>query len=87
VAYFERLRSEMKTEKLEMKKLTTTKKSLLRSSYLIALQISKTKEPFAIGEELIKPCSVAASKEIFGSKQPKNLKMCVFRMTRFKGEL
>jgi len=37
LGYFERLLSEMKSEKLEMKKVTNTGKSLLSASYLIAL--------------------------------------------------
>jgi len=68
LAYFETLLGEMKREKLEIKKLTTTEKSLLNASYLIALQISKTKKKFEIGEELIKPCIVAASKHILCAK-------------------
>ena len=33
--------------------MTTTDKALLKSSYLISLQIGKTKKPYTIGEDLI----------------------------------
>jgi len=36
----------------------------------------QNKKTFAIGEELIKPCIVAASKEILGSKAAQKLKKC-----------
>jgi len=44
LAYFERLLSEMKSENVEMKKLTTTEKYHLSASCLSALQTSKTKK-------------------------------------------
>ena len=53
--------------------MTTTDKTLLKSSYLIALQISKTKKPYIIGEDLIKPCTLAAATEVLGSKAAKKL--------------
>ena len=49
-----------------MKKMTTTEKSFLHASYLISLQIAKTKKPFTIGEELIKPCILSAAEQILG---------------------
>ena len=66
LAYFERLLSETKNQKIEIQKMTTTDKALLKSSYLIALQISKTKKPYTIGEDLIKPCILAAATEVLG---------------------
>jgi len=51
-----------------MKQLTTTERSLISAFYLIALQYPKQNETFAICEELIKPCFIAASKEIVDSK-------------------
>ena len=42
--YFERLRSNMNDQKKQMKKMTTTEKSFLHASYLISLQITKTKK-------------------------------------------
>ena len=48
--YFERLRSNMNGQKKQMKKMTTTKKSFLHASYLISLQIAKTKNPIQLGE-------------------------------------
>ena len=46
--------------------MTTTKKSFLHASYLISLQIAKTKKPYTIGEELIKPCILSAAEQILG---------------------
>ena len=49
-----------------MKKMTTTEKSFLHAFYLISLQIAKTKKPYTIGEELIKPCILSAAEQILG---------------------
>ena len=46
--------------------MTTTKKSFLRASYLIFLQIAKPKKTYTIGEELIKPCILSAAEQILG---------------------
>ena len=47
--YFERLRSNMNDQKKkQMKKMTTTKKSFLHASYLISLQMAKTKNPIQL---------------------------------------
>ena len=48
--YFERLRSNMNGQKKQMKKMTTTEKSFLHASYLISLQIAKTKNPIQLGK-------------------------------------
>ena len=49
--YFERLRSHMNDQKKQMKKMTTTEKSFLHASYLISLQITKTKKkPIQLGK-------------------------------------
>ena len=49
--YFERLLSEMTTQKKQMKKITSTDKFLVQASYHISFQIAKTKEPHTIREE------------------------------------
>ena len=64
--YFERLRSNMNDQKKQMKKMTTTEKSILHASYVISLQIAKTKKNNTIGEELIKPCILSAAEQILG---------------------
>ena len=53
--------------------MTTTDKALLKSSYSIALQISKTKKPYTIGEHLIKPCILAAATEVLGPEAANKL--------------
>ena len=53
--------------------MTTTDKALLKSSYFIALQISKTKKPYTIGEDLIKPCILAAATEVLGPEAANKL--------------
>ena len=53
LAYFKRLLSETERQKTDMQKMTTTDKALLKSSYLISLQIGKTQKPYTIGEDLI----------------------------------
>ena len=53
--------------------MTTTDKVLLKFSYLIALQISKTEKPYTIGEDLIKPCMLAAATEVLGPEAANKL--------------
>jgi hypothetical protein len=45
---------------------STIDKSLLTSSYLVALQIARFKKTFSVGEELIKPSLTAVCNEVFG---------------------
>ena len=47
--YFERLLSNRNDQKKQMKKMATTEKSFLHASYLISLQIAKTKNPIQLG--------------------------------------
>ena len=72
LAYFERLLNETKNQRIEIQTTTTTNKALLKSSYLIALQISKTKKPYTI-ENLIKPCILAAATEVLGPEAANKL--------------
>lgn len=49
--------------------MTVGDKSLLKASYLIALQIEKNKKSCTTGEELInKPCMLQASEEVLGKQ-------------------
>ena len=50
-------------------------KSLLKASYLIALQIVKNKKPYTIGEDLIKPCMLQASEAVLGKQAVQRLKV------------
>ena len=56
----------LKNQKTEIQKMTTIDKALLKSSYLIALQIGKIEKFFTIGEDLIKFCMLAAATEVLG---------------------
>ena len=47
-------------------------KSLLKASYLIALQIAKNKKPYTIGEDLIKPCMLQACGAVLGKQAEGN---------------
>ena len=59
LAYFKTLLSKTERQRSDMQKMTTTDKALLKSSYLISLQIGKTKQP--LGK---KPCMLAATAEV-----------------------
>jgi hypothetical protein len=63
----------MKSQKTQMKKMTTSDKSLLQASYLVALRISKAKKTFTIGEELVKPCILDVTWEILGPQAAQKL--------------
>ena len=75
LAYFKRLLSETENQKGEIRKTTTTEKALLKSSYLIALQIGKSKKPYTIGEDLIKPCMLAAAEQVLGPEAASKLQV------------
>ena len=64
---FEWLLSDINDQKQQMKKMTTTEKSFFHASYLISLQIAKTKKSFMIEEDIVKPCILSADEEILGS--------------------
>ena len=73
LAYFKRLLSETERQRTDMQKMTTTDKILLKYSYLRSLQIGKTKKPYTIGEDLIKPCMLAATAEVLGPEAANKL--------------
>ena len=50
-------------------------KSLLKASYVIALQIAKNKKPQTIGEDLIKPCMLQACAAVLGKQAVQRLKV------------
>ena len=49
-------------------------KSLLKATYLIALQIAKNKKPYTIREDLIKPCMLQAYEAVLGKQAVQRLK-------------
>ena len=53
--------------------MTTTDKALLKSSYLISLQIGKPTKSYTIIEDLIKPCLLAATAEVLGPEAANKL--------------
>ena len=63
-ASFKRLLSETERQITNIKKITTTDKALLTFSYCISFQIGRTKVSDTIGEDLLKPCTSAAAKEV-----------------------
>ncbi|XP_044285324.1 zinc finger MYM-type protein 6-like [Varanus komodoensis] len=70
--FFEGLHNQMKSQKIQIQKMTGDK-PLLQASYLVALQILKTKKLFTIGEELIKPCILDVTREILGPQAAEKL--------------
>lgn len=74
IEYFERIRNDMRKQVITMKKMTIEDKSLLKASYLVALQIAKNKKPYTIGEDLIKPCMLQAGEVVLGKQAVKKLK-------------
>ena len=64
----------MKKQKIK-KNMVVEDKSLLKASYLIALQIAKNKKPYTIGEDLIKPCMLQACETVLGKQAVQRLKV------------
>jgi len=69
-----RKRDALKIEKKIIFQASTTATSLLTASYLILLQIAKRKNPYSIGEELIKPSMIAACNEVLGQSAVSKMK-------------
>jgi len=67
-------RDALKIEKKFISQVSTTDTSLLMASYLISLQIAKYKNPYSIGEELIKPSLTAACNEVLGQSAARKMK-------------
>ena len=64
----------MKKQK-SLKNMVVEDKSLLKASYLIALQIAKNKKLYTIGEDLIKPCMIQACEAVLGKQAVQRLKV------------
>jgi len=69
-----RKRDALKIEKKIISQALTTDSSLLTASYLISLQIAKCKNPYSIGEELIKPSLIADCNEVLGRSAASKMK-------------
>ena len=69
-----RKRDALKIEKKIISQALTTDSSLLTASYLISLQIAKCKNPYSIGEELIKPSLIADCNEVLGRSAARKMK-------------
>ena len=61
----------MITQKKQIKKITSTDKSLVHASNYISFQITRTKIPYTIGEELVKLCILTAAEDILSPKTAK----------------
>ena len=72
--FFMRKRYALKIENEIISQASTTEPSLLTASYLISLQIAKCKNPYSIGEELIKPPLITACNEVLGQSAARNMK-------------
>ena len=73
VDFFKRKETELKSSKNILKSYSTYDKATLKASYQLSLRIAKTKKPFTVGEELVLPCIVDATKAILGDKYAKQM--------------
>lgn len=72
--YFERKKQEYRLQKKSFKQNFVQNKSLLKSSYLVALRIARTKKVFTTGEDLIKPLLIDVCYEMFESNAADKIK-------------
>ena len=74
IEFFRRKESVLKAGKLDSKgHFARQNEALVEASYRIALRISKTKKGHNIGENLIKPCLIEATKLVLGEEQSKKM--------------
>ena len=72
--YFNRKETSLKANLIDSTgRCAHQNEAALEVSYRIALRIARTKKPHNIGEELIKPCILEASKLILGEQQANKL--------------
>lgn len=64
--YFERKKHEHEGQKKLIRATTSGNENTLRTSYLVAIRITKAKKPFTIGEELIVPSTKDICHELVG---------------------
>lgn len=74
VAFFERKKIELKKEVSSFKKSFLVESSIVKASYMVALRVAKSKKPYTIAEELIKPCMLDVAMELFDSGVAEKLK-------------
>ncbi|XP_037683700.1 zinc finger MYM-type protein 6 isoform X2 [Choloepus didactylus] len=72
--FFEQKSLGMECQNSSLKKCLLVEKSLMKASYLIALQIAASKKPFHFAEELIKPYLVEMCSEVLGSSAGDKMK-------------
>lgn len=56
IDYFERLKSEVKTQSQNMRHHAQLELTSIESSFAVAYEIAKAKKPFTIGEQLVQSC-------------------------------
>lgn len=75
VDYFERNPASLKAGRIDYTgHFACQNKAALEVSYRIALRIAQTKKPHTIGEYLIKPCLLEATKLVLGKQQSNKLR-------------
>lgn len=72
--FFRRKSLEMKIQKDAFKKCFSVDKSLLKASYLVALRIAKSKKPYSVAEDLVKPCLIDVCSEVLGQSAADKMK-------------
>lgn len=72
--FFEQQKAGNNAQKNVFKNTFTLEKSLLKSSYIVALQIARCKKPYSIGEELIKPCLTEVTAAVLGKSASDKMK-------------
>ena len=72
--YFKRKETSLKANRIDsIGRCAQQKEAALEASYRITLRIAQTKKPDNIGEELIKPCILEATKLILREQQANKL--------------
>ena len=74
IEFFERKERNLKLSKFDSSgQISQQKESIIYASYSIALLVAKNKKPYTIGEDLIKPCLIEATKLVLGEDQSKKM--------------
>ncbi|KAK5648379.1 hypothetical protein RI129_003271 [Pyrocoelia pectoralis] len=72
--FFKRKELELKSNKKIIKTFSTQEKASLKASYIVSLRIAQAKKPFTIGEDLVLPCIIDATREILGESYAQKMK-------------
>ena len=87
VAFFQRHEAGLKRQRLDCIEIfNQSNVSVIKASYVIALEIAKQKKSLSIGETLVKLCLLKTAKLVLGDAMQRSLNRFLFQIVLSRGE-